>query len=46
MRLMQLHTNRDEVSGEVERRVVSQLLTLMDGLEARGKIIIWHLLIA
>jgi transitional endoplasmic reticulum ATPase len=32
--------NRNEVSGEVERRVVSQLLTLMDGLEARGDIII------
>jgi len=27
-------------SGEVERRVVSQLLTLMDGLESRGKIIV------
>ena len=32
--------NRNEVSGEVERRVVSQLLTLMDGLEARGQVII------
>ncbi len=31
---------RDEVTGEVERRVVSQLLTLMDGLEARGKVIV------
>ncbi len=31
---------RDEVSGEVERRVVSQLLALMDGLEARGKVIV------
>src|SRR3989304_2125377 len=28
---------REEVTGEVERRVVSQLLSLMDGLEARGK---------
>jgi transitional endoplasmic reticulum ATPase len=31
---------REEVSGEVERRVVSQLLALMDGLEARGKVIV------
>ncbi|NAY81666.1 MAG: CDC48 family AAA ATPase [Thaumarchaeota archaeon] len=31
---------RDEVTGEVERRVVSQLLTLMDGLETRGKVIV------
>src|SRR5437773_807814 len=27
---------RDEVTGEVERRVVAQLLALMDGLQARG----------
>ncbi len=31
---------REEVSGEVERRVVSQLLTLMDGLKKRGKVIV------
>src|ERR1051325_1377172 len=31
---------REEVSGEVERRVVSQLLSLMDGLEGRGKVIV------
>jgi len=31
---------RDEVSGEVERRVVAQLLALMDGLESRGKVIV------
>src|SRR5215216_2596551 len=31
---------REEVMGEVERRVVSQLLSLMDGLEARGKVIV------
>jgi len=31
---------REEVTGEVERRVVSQLLSLMDGLEARGKVIV------
>jgi len=27
---------REEVVGEVEKRVVSQLLTLMDGLKERG----------
>ncbi|KAA0000060.1 MAG: CDC48 family AAA ATPase [Thermoplasmata archaeon] len=31
---------REEVHGEVERRVVSQLLTLMDGLKGRGKLIV------
>jgi len=31
---------REEVTGEVERRVVSQLLTAMDGLKSRGKIIV------
>jgi transitional endoplasmic reticulum ATPase len=31
---------REEVTGEVERRVVSQLLALMDGLEARGEVIV------
>jgi len=31
---------RDEVIGEVERRVVAQLLTLMDGLENRGNVIV------
>jgi len=31
---------RSEVHGEVERRVVSQMLTLMDGLKGRGKIIV------
>lgn len=31
---------RDEVSGEVERRVVAQLLSLLDGLTSRGKVII------
>jgi transitional endoplasmic reticulum ATPase len=30
---------RDKVSGEVERRVVSQLLTLMDGIKSRGQVI-------
>jgi len=31
---------REETHGEVEKRVVSQLLTLMDGLKSRGKVII------
>src|SRR5918994_1637135 len=31
---------REEVMGEVERRVVSQMLSLMDGLEGRGKVIV------
>ncbi|RLF48572.1 MAG: ATPase, partial [Thermoplasmata archaeon] len=31
---------RDEVQGEVERRVVAQLLTLMDGLKGRGNVIV------
>ena len=31
---------REEVTGEVEKRVVSQLLTLMDGLKERGKVIV------
>lgn len=31
---------RDKVHGEVERRVVSQLLTLMDGLKGRGHVIV------
>ncbi|MBU3958150.1 MAG: AAA family ATPase [Nanoarchaeota archaeon] len=32
--------SKREESGEVERRVVSQLLTLMDGLKSRGKVIV------
>ncbi len=31
---------REEVTGEVERRVVAQLLTLMDGLSDRGQVIV------
>ncbi len=31
---------REEVIGEVERRVVSQMLSLMDGLASRGKVIV------
>jgi len=33
-------SKRDEVYGEVERRIVSQLLTQMDGLKSRGKVIV------
>ena len=31
---------REQVTGEVERRVVSQMLTLMDGLKSRGKVVV------
>jgi SpoVK/Ycf46/Vps4 family AAA+-type ATPase len=31
---------RDEVTGEVERRIVATLLSLMDGLKSRGKVIV------
>jgi transitional endoplasmic reticulum ATPase len=31
---------REEVSGEVERRIVSQLLSLMDGMSSRGKVVV------
>ena len=31
---------RDEVTGETERRVVAQMLALMDGLESRGKVVV------
>ncbi|RLG94019.1 AAA family ATPase [Candidatus Bathyarchaeota archaeon] len=31
---------REEVTGEVEKRVVSQLLALMDGLKARGRVVV------
>ena len=33
-------TKREESKGEVERRVVAQLLSLMDGLESRGKVVV------
>ncbi|MEE8187016.1 MAG: CDC48 family AAA ATPase [Nitrososphaerales archaeon] len=32
--------SRNEVAGEVEKRVVSQLLALMDGLKSRGKVVV------
>ncbi len=31
---------REEVSGDLERRVVAQLLSLMDGLSSRGEVIV------
>lgn len=31
--------NRDKTNGEVERRVVAQLLTLMDGVKSRGQVV-------
>ena len=33
-------SKREETRGEVERRVVAQLLSLMDGLQSRGKVIV------
>ena len=33
-------TRREETKGEVERRVVAQLLALMDGLQSRGKVVV------
>ena len=35
-----LAPKREEAGGEVERRVVSQLLTMMDGLKSRGKVVV------
>lgn len=31
---------RDETQGELERRIVSQLLTLMDGIKPRGRVVV------
>ena len=33
-------TKREETQGEVERRVVAQLLALMDGLKERGRVVV------
>ncbi len=35
-----LAPKREDTGGEVERRVVSQLLTMMDGLKSRGKVVV------
>ncbi|MBS3144826.1 CDC48 family AAA ATPase [Candidatus Woesearchaeota archaeon] len=35
-----LAPKRDETYGEVERRMVSQLLTVMDGLKSRGRVVV------
>lgn len=32
--------NRDKTNGELERRIVSMLLTLMDGVKGRGQIVV------
>ena len=37
---MAIAPKRDEVSGEEERRIVAQLLSLMDGLNSRGKVVV------
>ena len=31
---------REEVTGEIERRIVAQLLSLMDGMTSRGKVVV------
>lgn len=33
-------SKREETPGEVEKRVVAQLLSLMDGLQSRGKVVV------
>jgi len=33
-------SKREEIRGEVERRVVAQLLAVMDGLKSRGKVVV------
>jgi transitional endoplasmic reticulum ATPase len=33
-------SKREETRGEVERRVVAQMLALMDGLQSRGKVVV------
>jgi len=33
-------SKREETKGEVERRVVAQMLALMDGLKSRGKVVV------
>jgi transitional endoplasmic reticulum ATPase len=33
-------SKREDIKGEVERRVVAQLLALMDGLKSRGKVVV------
>ncbi len=35
-----ISSKREETHGEVERRVVAQLLALMDGLQSRGKVVV------
>jgi transitional endoplasmic reticulum ATPase len=33
-------SKREEVTGEVEKRIVSQMLTLLDGIHNRGKVVV------
>ena len=40
MRWMRLRQNVEDVYGDVEKRVVAQLLALMDGLTDRGNVIV------
>ena len=37
---MQLLLKEKKLLDEVERRVVSQLLTMMDGLKSRGRVVV------
>jgi len=40
MKLIQLHQSVKKTNGEVERRIVSQMLTLMDGLKQRASVVV------
>ena len=40
MKLMQLHQKREDTFGDVEKRVVAQLLALMDGMADRGNVVV------
>ena len=40
MRSTAIAPKREDTKGEVERRVVAQLLSLMDGLKGRGQVIV------
>ena len=33
-------SKREDVSGDVEKRIVAQLMALLDGLESRGQVIV------
>ncbi len=40
MQIDSIAPKRDKAQGEVERRIVSQLLTLMDGLKSRSSVVV------